>query len=191
MLSLKLMNHFFCYLLLISSLNNSVGETSSIKSDMSIIFEEDNQVKGALFLGNKKAAMNSTELKKQGVNAVVTVAGEFEISYNGSDILHKVYPALDRGDYDLSIYFEDSFNFIEEALKNGSVLVHCSGEISRSATIVIAYLMKKNNWKVDKTYTFVKKKIFIHPNPGFIKQLRSYQSKLEIYRESKVRKDEF
>ena len=46
------------------------------------------------------------------------------------------------------MYFEESYIFIENALKkeNNRVFVHCAAGVSRSATIVIACLMKKNKW---------------------------------------------
>ena len=140
--------------------------------------EED---KGALILGDMTAAFNSKDLKKKGVNSVLTVAARLGISYKRNDLSHKVYPALDSETYDLSKYFEDSFKFIDEALKNGGVLVHCAAGISRSSAIVIAYLMKKKKWTVDEAYRFVKKRrSVICPNSGFVRQLRNYQKKLGI-----------
>jgi protein-tyrosine phosphatase len=56
--------------------------------------------------------------------------------------------------------------------------------VSRSASIVIAYLMKNRNLTFDSAYKFVKeKRTKIQPNPGFIAQLRAYESNL-ITRES-------
>lgn len=39
-------------------------------------------------------------------------------------------------------YFDKAVNFIEQAMKDTNVLVHCMAGISRSTTIVVAYLMK-------------------------------------------------
>jgi protein-tyrosine phosphatase len=50
--------------------------------------------------------------------------------------------------------------------------------ISRSTTIVIYYLMKKNNIKFEVAYNMVKEKRKVtKPNYGFVKQLQQ----VEIY----------
>ena len=43
-------------------------------------------------------------------------------------------------------YFESSFAFIDEHLESGNVLIHCFAGVSRSATILAAYLMRKKGW---------------------------------------------
>lgn len=137
--------------------------------------------KGALILGDFVAALNEKNLQKRGIFSVLTVAFNLFISYKTEAISHKILPAEDCEEYDLSVYFEESFNFIENALEKGSVLVHCAAGMSRSATIVIAYLMKKNRWNVDEAFDFVKKRRkIISPNAGFMRQLRIYQKDLNI-----------
>jgi len=62
---------------------------------------------------------------------------------------------------------------------NKQVLVNCFAGISRSATIVIAYLMYKNKWDVYTALAYVRSKRFIiNPNYGFICQLYNLQDKL-------------
>jgi len=59
--------------------------------------------------------------------------------------------------------------------KKSGVLVHCMAGISRSASIVVAYLMKLNNWDVEKSLDTVKQsRKFIDPNAGFRRQLELY-----------------
>ena len=57
--------------------------------------------------------------------------------------------AEDQPWFDLSIFFDETFGFIETGRKKGGVLVHCMAGISRSATIVTAYLMRKKGMKKD------------------------------------------
>ena len=50
---------------------------------------------------------------------------------------------------------------------------------SRSATIVIAYLMWTNKWKFDKALDFVtKKRPIVCPNDGFQSQLKIFEKLL-------------
>lgn len=59
------------------------------------------------------------------------------------------------------------------------VLINCFAGVSRSATIVIAYLMYKNKWSVQDAIYFVRsKRGCINPNYGFICQLYNLQHML-------------
>lgn len=66
------------------------------------------------------------------------------------------------------------FSFCRE--EGSKVLVHCKMGISRSASVVIAYVMKAKNWNLHKALTYVKnKRTCIKPNENFLKQLEVYQ----------------
>ena len=65
--------------------------------------------------------------------------------------------------------FVPAIKFIEEAISTGRVLVYCEDGESRSATIVLAYMIWKNCWSLSVAFKFVRQRRFIMPNPGFIK----------------------
>ncbi|XP_074554807.1 dual specificity protein phosphatase 16 [Halichoeres trimaculatus] len=82
----------------------------------------------------------------------------------------KILPWLDR-----------SVEFIEKAkASNARVLVHCLAGISRSATIAIAYIMKRMDMNLDEAYRFVKeKRPTISPNFNFLGQLLDFEKKIK------------
>lgn len=137
---------------------------------------------GALYLGNYEAASDVVLLRKHGIKAVLTVAADLRLNYPSNEgIIHEVIPALDMVSYDLSRHFSRCLEFIEKTRKETNVLVHCLAGISRSATIVIAYLMKLNKIGFDQSFNFVKKRRkIIFPNPGFVRQLRVYSSQMKV-----------
>ncbi|KAL0175932.1 hypothetical protein M9458_028262, partial [Cirrhinus mrigala] len=60
--------------------------------------------------------------------------------------------------------------------KNGqAILVHCKMGVSRSASTVIAYLMKQQGWALDHALNHVReRRPIVQPNEGFLKQLHTY-----------------
>ncbi|RVE56674.1 hypothetical protein OJAV_G00222980 [Oryzias javanicus] len=83
----------------------------------------------------------------------------------------KILPWLDR-----------SVEFIEKAkASNSRVLVHCLAGISRSATIAIAYIMKRMDMSLDEAYRFVKdKRPTISPNFNFLGQLLDFEKNIKV-----------
>lgn len=68
----------------------------------------------------------------------------------------------------------------EEAHQCGKgLLIHCQAGVSRSATIVIAYLMKHTRMTMTDAYKFVKgKRLIISPNLNFMGQLLEFEEDL-------------
>lgn len=93
----------------------------------------------------------------------------------------------DAPNEDIYQYFDDTYEFIEQSqlsLTNGggySCLVHCAAGVSRSATIVLAYIMRKLRVSLSDALTCLRAdRPCVQPNLGFMFQLRAYQFKLEI-----------
>lgn len=113
-----------------------------------------------LYLGNKLAASDINNLKEHNITHIVNCAEELKYiidEYDGKFIcLH--LPICDSGISGSIInYITEAIKFIDNALSNDKkVLVHCSAGISRSVSIVIAYMMYKNNLSFNMVYDHIK-----------------------------------
>jgi protein-tyrosine phosphatase len=87
---------------------------------------------------------------------------------------------LDSAEQDIKQHFQKSNEFIENCLrKDGKVLVHCHAGISRSSTIILAYLIKHQNMSFEDALAHAQtKRTKINPNPGFRKQLKEFEKSL-------------
>lgn len=65
-------------------------------------------------------------------------------------------PADDIEHFDLYQYFEKAANFIDRNLPHTNVLVHCLAGVSRSVTLVIAFLMKRLKLNFADAYSIIK-----------------------------------
>ena len=55
---------------------------------------------------------------------------------------HIKFPALDYENFALEQYFDQAADYIEQHLAITNVLVHCMAGVSRSVSLVVAYLLK-------------------------------------------------
>ncbi|XP_062563420.1 dual specificity protein phosphatase MPK-4 [Armigeres subalbatus] len=136
------------------------------------------EIEPGLWLGNVTAAADLPTLEKLAIRSVLTIDScplPTHVTENPS-LRVKYIQASDVPREDLIKHFEDTNNFIRESLEEErNVLVHCYFGVSRSATIVIAYIMNKYKLTYDAALQRVKsKRRFVMPNPGFINQLKLF-----------------
>ncbi|GFS82990.1 dual specificity protein phosphatase MPK-4 [Nephila pilipes] len=138
---------------------------------------ECDEIEPRLFLGNLDAAESEETLKCYGITHILTVY-MFPITKPENLEIETLFIDLeDSPDCDILSCFERSNSFIKEGQEKGACLVHCYGGVSRSATLVVAYLMKKYNIGVEEALQKVKDKRYCAcPNAGFLSQLRLYET---------------
>lgn len=79
---------------------------------------------------------------------------------------------------ELAAHLPSTTAFIRDALRSSPearVLVHCSEGISRSVSVVAAFLMAQYRWSPNDAVEYIKSKRRIaNPNAGFVQQLHEY-----------------
>ncbi|CAK9304401.1 unnamed protein product [Gordionus sp. m RMFG-2023] len=139
-----------------------------------------NEIVKNIYLGGISAAKNTDQLKKLKVNSILTIDIQPLPNKFTNDFYYKFIYAQDSINQNLLSYFDECANFIDDCLKNqendNSILIHCFQGVSRSSTILIAYLMKRHSLTLTESISKVSSKRLISPNPGFMNQLRIYES---------------
>lgn len=158
-----------------------MGDTNLTREDFDAGPSSFDEIEPGLFLGNLTAATDVNWLKKTGITHILTVDScplPRKIQERLPNLIIKYIQVTDMPREDLLTHFEDSYEFIDRALleSNNKVLVHCYFGMSRSATIVIAYMMKKHEKCFSDAFQVVKeKRRYVGPNPGFLAQLKLYE----------------
>jgi len=119
-------------------------------------------------------------LKKLNIRAVLTVAANTGLNYTKENVdAHEKFEVQDVELQDLTSYYQQSFDFFDKHRKTTNVYCHCFAGVSRSATIVIAYLMKTYNISFQEALNHTRnQRSQIYPNQGFIRQLKALEQQL-------------
>ena len=158
---------------------NMIQLSSTIK-----ILKDDNapiEIIPNLFLGSIGSASNLKQLQNCKITHIVCCARGIK-NFFPDKFKYLNLDILDNEKSDIKQHFDESYKFIDEAIKNnGNVLIHCHAGISRSSTILIAYIMKSQKMSLDKVLELLKsKRDKVNPNAGFIEQLKEYEKELCI-----------
>ncbi|NWI09026.1 DS13B phosphatase, partial [Crypturellus soui] len=150
-----------------------------------------------LYVGDLYVARDKAQLSRMGISHVVdAAAGRFHIDtgpkfYKDLPADYYGIEAEDNPNFNLSIYFYPVARYIRAALKTprGKVLVHCAMGISRSATLVLAFLMICEEMSLADAIRTVRTHRGICPNSGFLRQL--WELDLQLSRERRGRVKSF
>eukprot|EP01001_Neometanema_parovale_P006920 NODE_3254_length_1251_cov_138.421986_g3090_i0.p1 GENE.NODE_3254_length_1251_cov_138.421986_g3090_i0~~NODE_3254_length_1251_cov_138.421986_g3090_i0.p1 ORF type:complete len:223 (-),score=24.25 NODE_3254_length_1251_cov_138.421986_g3090_i0:503-1171(-) len=128
-----------------------------------------------LYLGTAKDASNHSMLNQKNIKFILNTTREEDANNSETGVRYMKLGVDDHSDAPIAKHFSSCYDFIEEARMNQcSVLVHCRRGISRSATIVISYIMKFLGKSFEDAFDFVKqKRDIINPNLGFVLALES------------------
>jgi protein-tyrosine phosphatase len=127
---------------------------------------------------------NITDAQVLNTDAVLSVFNECD---NYKDIFSKktwlCINSLDNSEQNLEAHFNEAFEFLDRMEKENKVcIIHCHAGINRSATIALAYFMKKMNIKLYDAYEHLS---LLRPgiiyNINFRKQLINYAKNNDLF----------
>jgi protein-tyrosine phosphatase len=141
-----------------------------------------------IFIGNKDAIIGREDILERNKIQIVISAlteEEYEMYMIGEQDFENVdwhRLVIDDDQHEeIQEHFPVITKLLANAVNNGiNVLVHCAAGISRSATLVLAYLITENNMKFDDALKYVRKsRPEVEPNSGF--EYRLYQLEDSIF----------
>ncbi|OMJ91215.1 hypothetical protein SteCoe_6284 [Stentor coeruleus] len=137
-------------------------------------------IPGFLYLGSQQHAHNRDIIEILGITHVLNVTIGAANPFPG--LKYCRVHVDDNESEKISVYFQKAYDFIDNALesniqgKKTVVLVHCAKGVSRSATIVIMYMMRAVGFSLNEAFAFIQKqREIIGPNAGFIKELEEFE----------------
>ena len=131
-------------------------------------------------MGDIASAYNKRKLKELGITHILCTILGVDPVYP-KDFKYKNIYLRDVSSQIIMDYLDECSDFIQEAKESGGkVLVHCMCGISRSASMVIAYLIAKKQMRFEMAMSHVQtRRPIAKPNAGFQQQLINYEWKCE------------
>ncbi|XP_065400592.1 dual specificity protein phosphatase 22 isoform X1 [Macaca fascicularis] len=149
-----------------------------------------NKILPGLYIGNFKDARDAEQLSKNKVTHILSVHDSARPMLEG--VKYLCIPAADSPSQNLTRHFKESIKFIHECrLRGESCLVHCLAGVSRSVTLVIAYIMTVTDfgWE-DALHTVRAGRSCANPNVGFQRQLQEFE-KHEVHQYRQWLREEY
>lgn len=138
--------------------------------------EDLDQVHTGLFVGALDAAEQLDVLQKHNITHVISILSNRGSAPSTFAGIHYLRFRLEDDVFaDIAPFFARTYRFIQRA-HSGSVLIHCFMGISRSVTLACSYLMRKQNWTVDRALEHIREsRQEACPNAGFMQELYRFE----------------
>ncbi|CAN4096037.1 unnamed protein product [Withania somnifera] len=145
--------------------------------------KECSKVAEHVYLGGDAVAKDKDILKKNGITHVLNCVGFVCPEYFKSDFGYRTLWLQDSPSEDITSILYDVFDYFEDVREqHGRVFVHCCQGVSRSTSLVIAYLMWRKGQSFDDAFEYVKAARGIaDPNMGFACQLLQCQKRVHAF----------
>ena len=161
--------------------NTRIYPVSSLYDEYSTFYGGPTHIIDGLYLGSAFNAASYDTLKNLNIKVIINATSEIS-NYYPDDFIYLRYSLYDNNKTRIINYLENSFNDIQHHQKNtpGNILIHCFMGASRSASIIIYYLMKTQKNKdgtpmnFDDAFKFIRNmRCIVNPTFRLTKDLAS------------------
>ena len=137
-----------------------------------------------IFLGDRNDANDIKFITKNNINIIFNITKDIP-NYFSSKIQYYNFKIEDSIEENIYNIFEEITNLINNINSKSNILIHCREGKSRSATCVIAYLIKYKNISLYDAFNLTKnKRNIIQPNIQFFNCLIKWE--LNIHNKSSI-----
>ncbi|KAK4256646.1 hypothetical protein QN277_006345 [Acacia crassicarpa] len=164
-----------------SSDSGQPAKEFQFKRDKLAFFDKEcSRIAEHIYLGSDTVAKNHELLRQNGITHVLNCVGFVCPEYFKSDFVYKTLWLQDSPTEDITSILYDVFDYFEDVREQGGrVLVHCCQGVSRSSSLVIAYLMWREGQSFEDAFQYVKTARGVtNPNMGFACQLLQCQKRV-------------
>lgn len=127
-----------------------------------------------IYLGSAYNASNYGQLQNLNIGSIINMTNDVS-NHFPDDFKYEKYGLEDNNQDNIEEYLLKTYNFIINNQKDKNILIHCKMGASRSATIVLFYLMNNYKMSMNKALDFLKnKRVIVNPNCLFMKTLQKY-----------------
>ncbi|KAL5552773.1 hypothetical protein UlMin_040174 [Ulmus minor] len=161
--------------------NSKPEQNFQFKRDKLAFFDKEcSRIADHIYLGSDAVAKNREVLRQHGITHVLNCVGFVCPEYFKIDLVYKTLWLRDSPSEDITSILYDVFDYFEDVREQGGrVLVHCCQGVSRSTSLVIAYLMWREGQSFEDAFQYVKAaREVTNPNMGFACQLLQCQKRV-------------
>ena len=148
----------------------------NLLKDRKVLDDISEIIPNKLYLGNYYSATLKNSLKERGITHILMI-GYFLKEIYPKDFTYINAELEDDEREDIFLHFYNCINNIENS---NVVYIHFQAGVSRSASIVISYVMYHFKYKYNKAFKYVlERREIICLNEGFVLQLKDLENVLE------------
>jgi atypical dual specificity phosphatase len=134
-----------------------------------------------LFLGPLSSASFTAFISSHSITHILSIGSTPDTHIPG--VVYNRLSLTDSPSSPISKTIDAANDFIDAAIashnRSGKILIHCSAAVSRSPTIVVAYLMTRHRLSLKQALGLVVRlRPSVSPNAGFLAQLRDLEKDL-------------